>query len=73
MNYCVSEALHKDLPSCFEKIGIFRRSAVLINHLNHNIFLCFYVFGHSLCWSEKIFCLKEVGILPSARMQICIF
>ena len=35
--------------------------------------LCFYVFGHSLCWSEKIFCLNEVRILPSARMQICIF
>ena len=57
----------------FWKTGIFRRSAVLINHLNHNIFLCVYVFGHSLFWSEKTFSLNEVGIVPSARMQICIF
>ena len=40
--------------------------------LNHNIFLCFDVFGHSLCWSEKIFCLEELGILHSAGMKICI-
>ena len=40
--------------------------------LNHNIFLCFDVFGHSLCWSEKIFCLEDVGILHSAGMKICI-
>ena len=52
---------------------MFRRSVVLINRLNHNIFLCFYVFGHSLCWSEKTFCLEDVGILHSARMKICIF
>ena len=58
--------------SYWQKIGIFRRSAVLINRLNHNISLCFYVFGHSLCWSEKLFCLEDVGILPSARMKICI-
>ena len=51
---------------------MFRRSVVLINRLNHNIFLCFYVFGHSLCWSEKLFCLEDVGILHSARMKICI-
>ena len=41
-------------------------SAVLINRLNHKIFLRFDVFGHSLCWSEKIFCLEDVGILHSA-------
>ena len=58
--------------SCIVNIGIFRRSAVLINRLNHNIFLCFDVFGHSLCWSEKIFCLEDVGILHSAKMKICI-
>ena len=46
---------------------------MLINRLNHNIFLCFYVFGHLLCWSEKIFCLEDVGIFYSARMKICIF
>ena len=46
---------------------------MLINRLNHNIFLCSYVFGHSLCWTEKIFCFEEVWILHSARMKICIF
>ena len=30
-------------------------------------------FGHSLCWSEKVFCLGDVGILHSATMKICIF
>ena len=44
----------------------------MINTLNHNIFLCFYVFGHSLCWSEKIFCLEDVGISHSAKMKIYI-
>ena len=58
--------------SCIVNIGIFRQSAVLINRLNHNIFLCFDVFGHSLCWSEKLFCLEDVGILHSAGMKICI-
>ena len=47
--------------------------AVLINRLNHNIFLCFYVFGHPLCWSEKVFCLEDVGILHRARRKICNF
>ena len=56
-----------------QKIGIFCRSAVLINRLNRNIFLCFYVFGHSLGWSEKTFCLEDLGILHSAWMNICIF
>ena len=56
-----------------QKIGIFRQSAVLINRLNHNIFLCFYVFGHSPCWSEKIFYLEQMGILHKARMKMCIF
>ena len=46
-----------------------RRSVVLINRLNHNIFLCFSVSGHSLCCSEKIFWLEVVGILHSARMN----
>ena len=46
---------------------------MLINPLNHNIFLCVYVFGHSLCWSERVFCLEDVGILHRARMKICIF
>ena len=36
------------------------------------MFVCFYVFGHSLCWSEKMFCLEDVGILHSAGMKICI-
>ena len=39
---------------------------------SHRIYFCFYVFGHSLCWSEKIFCLEDVGILHSAKMKICI-
>ena len=30
-------------------------------------------FGHSLCWSEKVFCLEDVGILHSATMKIGIF
>ena len=34
------------------------------------MFLCF---GHYLGWSEKTFCLDDVGILRSARMKICIF
>ena len=34
--------------------------------------LCFYVFGHRLCWSEKIFYLEDVVILQSAGMKICI-
>ena len=46
---------------------------MLINRENHSVFLCFYVFGHPLCWSEKTFCLEDVGILHSARMKICIF
>ena len=44
--YC-GFALRPSIVSCkqsYQKIGIFRRSAVLINRLNHNIFLCFYVF-----------------------------
>ena len=45
---------------------------MLINRLNHNIFLCFYVFGHSLCWPEKTFCLEDVGILYNGRMKIII-
>ena len=71
MNYCVRlciKIFHRVLE------GIFRRSALRADKsLKSQHFLCFYVFGHSLCWSEKIFCLNEVGILPSARMQICIF
>ena len=64
-----------DVSSCIgnshtEKISLFRRSAVLTNRLNHNIFLCFYVFGHSLCWSEKTFCLEDVGILRNGRIKI---
>ena len=43
---------------------------MLINRLKHNIFLCFYVFGHSLCLSEKIFCVEDVGILRGAWMKI---
>ena len=46
---------------------------MLINRQNHNIFLCCYVCGHSLCWFEKTFCLEDVGILDSTRMKICIF
>ena len=46
---------------------------MLINRLNHNIFLCLYVFGHSLCWSEKVFRLEHVGILHRTRIKICIF
>ena len=34
--------------------------------------LCFYVFGHPLCWPEKIFCLEDVVILHNAGMKICI-
>ena len=30
-------------------------------------------FGHSLCCSENVFCLEDVGILHIARMKICIF
>ena len=45
---------------------------MLTNRLNHNIFLCFYVFGHSLCWPEKTFCLEDVGILYNGRMKIII-
>ena len=30
-------------------------------------------FGHSLCWSEKVFCLEDVGILHGATMKIYIF
>ena len=30
-------------------------------------------FGHSLCWSEKVCCLEDVGILHRARIKICIF
>ena len=33
----------------------------------------FMFFGHSLCWSEKVCCLEDVGILHSARMKIRIF
>ena len=29
------------------------------------MFSCFF-----LCWSEKIFCLEDVGILHSAKMKI---
>ena len=39
------------------KIGIYRRSAVLINRLNHSIFLCFYVF----C-TLKFFTLNDILI-----------
>ena len=28
--------------------------------------------GHSFCWSEKVCCLEDVGILHRARMKICI-
>ena len=45
---------------------------MLTNRLNHNIFLCFYVFGYSLCWSEKTFCLEDMGILYNGRMKIII-
>ena len=45
---------------------------MLTNRLNHNIFLCFYVFGHSLCWSEKTFCLEDGGILYNGRMKLII-
>ena len=30
-------------------------------------------FGHSLCWSEKVCCLEDVGILHRVRIKICIF
>ena len=46
---------------------------MLINRVNYNTFLCVYVFRHSLCWSEKVFCLEDVGILHRAGMEICIF
>ena len=46
---------------------------MLRNSLNRNIFLCFYVFGHSLGSSEKTFCLEDLGILHCARINICIF
>ena len=58
MNYYVMLlrfALRPSIVHCKQsqqKIGIFRRSAVLINRLNDNIFLCFYVFGPSLGWFE---------------------
>ena len=29
-------------------------------------------FGRSFCWSEKVCCLEDVGILHRARMKICI-
>ena len=45
---------------------------MLTNRSNHNIFICFYVFGHSLCWSEKTFCLEDGGILYNGRMKIII-
>ena len=45
---------------------------MLTNRSNHNIFICFYVFGHSLCWSEKTFCLEDDGILYNGRMKIII-
>ena len=66
MNYYVMLlrfTLRPSIVYCIQKIGIFRRSAVLINRLNHNIFLCFYVFGPSLglyledvgmCWDENM-------------------
>ena len=45
---------------------------MLTNRSNHNIFICFYVFGHSLCWSEKTFCLEDGGILYNGRMKLII-
>ena len=45
---------------------------MLTNRSNRNIFICFYVFGHSLCWSEKTFCLEDEGILYNGRMKIII-
>ena len=32
----------------------------------------FMFFGRSFCWSEKVCCLEDVGILHRARMKICI-
>ena len=45
---------------------------MLTNRSNHNIFICFCVFGHSLCWSEKTFCLEDGGILYNGRMKLII-
>ena len=50
----------------------FRRSAVLINHLDHNTFYVSMFLDIRFVGPKRIFCLNEVGILPSARMQICI-
>ena len=75
MNYYVMLlrfALRPSIVHCKQsqqKIGIFRRSAVLINRLNDNIFLCFYVFGPSLGWSEKIFYLEDVGMCWDENMH----
>ena len=41
---------------------------------SQHIFMClFNVFWNSLCWSEKVFCLEDVGILHRGRKKICIF